>query len=95
MTAKEIIEGMSGTPWKVDGRFVTTDSYGLAFRTQHLAEAACVAVNNTLLKGYDPIKMDEMYKAMREFCDRVERGEVRSTKTYNQFIDILNTAKIK
>jgi len=31
----------------------------------------------------------EMYKAMQEFCDRVDRGEVRSVKTYAKFKDIL------
>jgi hypothetical protein len=31
----------------------------------------------------------EMYEAMNEFCERVEKGEVRSTKTYNKFKEIL------
>lgn len=32
----------------------------------------------------------EMLHAMIEFCDRVDVGEVRSTKTYNQFKLIIN-----
>lgn len=34
-------------------------------------------------------KLQECKKAMQEFVDRVEKGEVRSTKTYNQFKKIL------
>jgi hypothetical protein len=35
----------------------------------------------------------EMYKAMQKFIDRVERGEVRSTETYNEFKKILAKAR--
>lgn len=45
---------------------------------QELANAKLIAV------------APEMYQAMQEFCDRVEKGEVRSTKTYNKFKEILN-----
>lgn len=34
-----------------------------------------------------------MYTAMQEFCDRVDRGEVRSRKTYEQFKSILAAAR--
>lgn len=34
----------------------------------------------------------EMLEAMQEFCERVERGEVRSRKTYAKFKDILTRA---
>lgn len=34
----------------------------------------------------------EMLEAMQEFCDRVERGEVRSKKTYALFKDLLTRA---
>lgn len=34
-----------------------------------------------------------MHAAMQEFCDRVERGEVRSRKTYEQFKSILALAR--
>jgi len=33
--------------------------------------------------------MREMELAMKEFVDRVDAGEVRSSKTYNQFKQIL------
>jgi hypothetical protein len=36
------------------------------------------------------VKIDEMADAMREFCERVEKGEVRSVKTYNKFKAILS-----
>lgn len=41
--------------------------------------------------NFDPCfrLMREMEDAMKEFVDRVNRGEVRSTKTYNQFKYIL------
>jgi len=32
----------------------------------------------------------KMREVMQLFCDRVDAGEVRSTKTYNQFKAILN-----
>lgn len=35
----------------------------------------------------------EMYEAMQEFVDRVDRGEVRSTATYNKFNSILAKAR--
>lgn len=31
-----------------------------------------------------------MYNAIKEFCDRVEKGEVRSTHTYKKFKEIIN-----
>ena len=34
-----------------------------------------------------------MYAAMQEFCDRVDRGEVRSRRTYEQFKSILAAAR--
>lgn len=34
-----------------------------------------------------------MYAAMQDFCSRVERGEVRSRKTYEQFQSILAAAR--
>lgn len=34
-----------------------------------------------------------MYAVMQEFCDRVDRGEVRSRKTYEQFKSILAAAR--
>lgn len=33
-----------------------------------------------------------MLAAMQNFCDRVEKGEVRSTKTYNEFKEIIKLA---
>lgn len=33
--------------------------------------------------------LDECRAAMQEFVDRVERGEISSTKTYNKFKEIL------
>jgi hypothetical protein len=33
--------------------------------------------------------MRDMESAMKTFIDRVDKGEVRSTKTYNQFKTIL------
>ena len=48
------------------------------------------------LDGFD-FDFDECFKLMREmeyamsnFVDRVEKGEVRSTRTYNQFKKILD-----
>lgn len=35
----------------------------------------------------------EMYEAMQEFVNRVDRGEVRSTATYNKFKTILAKAR--
>lgn len=32
----------------------------------------------------------EMYEAMQEFCDKVDRGEARSIKTYTKFKEILS-----
>lgn len=34
-----------------------------------------------------------MRRAMQEFCDRVEQGQVRSTKTYSKFKLILKSLK--
>lgn len=31
-----------------------------------------------------------MLEAMQEFCDRVDKGEVRSTKTYKKFKEIIH-----
>ena len=31
----------------------------------------------------------EMYRALKWFCDRVEKGEIRSKKTYTRFKEIL------
>lgn len=31
----------------------------------------------------------DMLEAMIEFCDRVDRGEVKSTKTYNKFKELI------
>lgn len=36
----------------------------------------------------------DMFSAIVEFCDRVDRGEVRSTKTYNQFKEIIKKATL-
>ena len=36
----------------------------------------------------------EMYKAMKEFCDRVDKGEVRSVKTYAKFKEILSKVEL-
>lgn len=36
----------------------------------------------------------EMFDAMQEFIDRVDRGEVRSKKTYEKFKTILNKSKL-
>ena len=36
----------------------------------------------------------EMLSAMIEFCERVEKGEVRSTKTYNKFKEIITKATL-
>lgn len=36
----------------------------------------------------------EMLEAMQEFIDRVDKGEVRSTRTYNKFKEIINKATI-
>lgn len=41
------------------------------------------------------VLLPEIYEAIEEFCMRVEKGEVRSTKTYNKFKDLLNRAKKK
>ena len=35
----------------------------------------------------------EMYEAMQEFVNRVDKGEVRSNKTYNKFKSILAKAR--
>lgn len=35
------------------------------------------------------LKIREMRKAMQTFVDRVEDGSIKSTKTYNQFKEIL------
>src|SRR5699024_6789002 len=37
-------------------------------------------------------KAPEMLEAMQWFCDRVDNGEVRSTKTYNKFKQIIKEA---
>jgi hypothetical protein len=35
----------------------------------------------------------DMYEAMQEFCDRVDRGEVRSKYTYGKFKEVLRKAR--
>lgn len=35
----------------------------------------------------------EMYGAMKEFCDRCDKGEVRSKRTYAKFMEILKKAR--
>lgn len=43
-----------------------------------------------LIDAIETMSMAKRYKdAMQEFCDRVDRGEVRSVKTYNQFKELL------
>lgn len=37
-------------------------------------------------------KAPELLEAMQEFCDRVDKGEVRSTKTYNKFKQLIQEA---
>lgn len=36
-------------------------------------------------------EVERLRNAMQLFCDRVDKGEVRSTKTYNQFKELLTT----
>ena len=36
------------------------------------------------------VAFNECIKAMKLFCERVDKGEVRSVKTYNSFKNILN-----
>ena len=36
-----------------------------------------------------------MHDAMKEFCDRVERGEVRSKRTYGKYRELLATLNIQ
>lgn len=36
---------------------------------------------------------NEMYEAMQEFVDRVDKGEIRSNRTYNKFKSILAKAR--
>lgn len=33
--------------------------------------------------------LDEIYAVLGEFCDRCDKGEIRSTKTFNKFKEIL------
>ena len=41
--------------------------------------------------AFVPIEqVEQMRQAMQTFVNRVEMGEVRSTKTYNQFKEILS-----
>jgi len=35
----------------------------------------------------------DMYEAMKEFCDRCDKGEVRSKRTYAKFMEILKKAR--
>ena len=35
---------------------------------------------------------NEMLEALKWFCDRVEKGEVRSKKTYKRFKELINKA---
>ncbi|MVW92416.1 hypothetical protein FCL53_10610 [Elizabethkingia meningoseptica] len=37
-------------------------------------------------------KAPEMLRAMQKFCDRVENGEVKSVKTYNEFKQLIKEA---
>ena len=37
--------------------------------------------------------LEECLDAMQEFVDRVDKGEVRSTYTYNKFKKLLNKSK--
>lgn len=42
------------------------------------------------MEEYAAHKTKEMREAMQGFCDRVDNGEARSTKTYAKFKEILN-----
>ena len=35
------------------------------------------------------IRINLLESALREFCDRVDRGEIRSVRTYNKFKQLL------
>jgi hypothetical protein len=36
------------------------------------------------------LRIRELIDAMNWFCERVEKGEVRSTKTYNRFKELIS-----
>jgi hypothetical protein len=36
------------------------------------------------------LKIKELIESMKWFCERVEKGEVRSTRTYNRFKELIS-----
>jgi uncharacterized coiled-coil protein SlyX len=52
----------------------------------------CMAENDSLISrnAEQESEIEVLKAAMQEFVDRVDKGEVRSTKTYNKFKALLN-----
>jgi hypothetical protein len=80
-------------PWDAHSRHQQSHEIIIgAKNTPVIAVVSCshVSINEFKENGRLIAAAPEMYDAMKLFCDRVDRGEVRSTKTYNQFKEILN-----
>jgi len=49
------------------------------------------AINKKLIKSKQ--KINSYLKALKWFCDRVDKGEVRSKKTYTKFKELIKNAE--
>jgi hypothetical protein len=75
--------------WRVE-RFVNNKGFEIAFNDDGEVVADYVyEESDAHLIAAAP----DMYDAMQELVDRVERGEVRSVKTYHKFKAILTKAR--
>lgn len=72
-------------PWEYDYRMIEV-------LADNRTKPVCFGVTDDN-DGYLIAAAPEMYEAMQEFVNRVDRGEVRSTATYNKFKTILAKAR--
>ena len=81
-------------PWEQDGKFVmSTDELVITCLIQHTGEDESLAVANARFIVTAVNCHDELVDALQWFVDRVDKGEVRSKRTYARFKELL--AKVR
>lgn len=106
MSDTHTIESPLEIKWNYDERrYATNKTSNHDGSYVSLSEAVRMQENlDIMTKGFNACKIaisnavqqrDELLEAIQTFVDRVDKGEVKSTKTYNQFKELIAKTKTK